>query len=359
MKRFLLGLALLTLATVHAQVPAGPLAAYAMETGLDASGNGRHATLTNTTQAPGKYQNAQAFNGSTSRMSAPSMAFTNAFTLEAWVILRASGTAGTTAPSLFATPSGWQAIVYERPDVLFLAEAGGFLSAGYTSAATKSLVQIMGPTKVQENVWRHVAAVYDGATLTLYVDAVQFARTPASGALTTTAAPLEIGGSLVDKGYLNGTIDDVRIYNRALTLGEIGVDMNTPVDAVKETISGWDLEVWPKGADPATQAPLSLASFGKDTALCNLPVTPPPTGTVINPTTARLADPETLNRECELNAQAFFGAVPLGTGYFTTARAKGGTSGMMSARSVISNSFDRVAEVIPPPVPGPPVVIQK
>lgn len=347
---------------VQSQAPAGLLAAYAMENGTDASGNSRTATLTATTQTPGKYNNALAFNGSTSRMTAPSMAFTNAFTLEAWIFLRASGTAGTVAappvPTLRATPSGWQAVVYENPDVLFLAEAGGFLSAGFTSTTTKTLIQIMGPTKVQEQTWRHVAAVYDGANLTLYVDGAQFARTPATGNLIATTSPLEIGGSQVDKGYLNGTIDDVRIYNRALSIGEIAADMQTPVDVVKETVVGWDLEVFSKGAIPETQPPIAMASFEKATALCNLAPLPPPTGTVINPTTARLADPVIAGRECELAAQSFFTGVPLGTGYFTTAKARG-MNGTTSLRSVISNAFDRVAQVTPPPTPGAPVILKK
>jgi hypothetical protein len=346
---------------VEGQAPAGPLAAYAMENGTDSSGNNRNATLTATTQTPGKYNNALSFNGSTSRMTAPSMAFTNAFTLEAWVFLRASGTAGTTGParpSLFATPSGWQAIVYENPDVLFLAEAGGFLSAGFTSSTTKMLIQVMGPTKVQEQVWRHVAAVYDGANLTLYVDGAQFARTPATGTLITTTSPLEIGGSQVDKGYLNGTIDDVRIYNRALSIGEIAADMQTPVDVVKEVVAGWDLEVFAKGANPENAPPIAMASFEKAVALCNLAPLPPPTTVVINPTTARVGDPVNAGRDCELAAQAFFTSVPLGTGYQTTAKARG-VNGTTSQRSTISNAFDRVAQVTPPPIPGPPVILVK
>ena len=96
MKRICLSLVFLgivvVIAVVHSQAPApGLLAAYAMENGTDSSGNNRTATLTATTQTPGKYGNALAFNGSTSRMTAPSMAFTNAFTLEAWSFFQVSG----------------------------------------------------------------------------------------------------------------------------------------------------------------------------------------------------------------------------------------------------------------------------
>jgi len=59
--------------------------------GTDSSGNSRTASLTAITQTPKKYGNALAFNGTTSRMAAPSMAFTNAFTLEAWSYFQVSG----------------------------------------------------------------------------------------------------------------------------------------------------------------------------------------------------------------------------------------------------------------------------
>jgi concanavalin A-like lectin/glucanase superfamily protein len=40
---------------------------------------------------------------------------------------------------------------------------------------------------------------------------------------------LKIGGNTVWGEYFNGLIDDVRVYNRALTPAEIQTDMNTAV----------------------------------------------------------------------------------------------------------------------------------
>ena len=69
-------------------------------------------------------------------------------------------------------------------------------------------------------------------------------QAPSLGALTrrpvhgVTACPppgdsrgaLRIGGNAVWSEYFSGLIDEVRIYNRALTAGEIGQDMATPVN---------------------------------------------------------------------------------------------------------------------------------
>ncbi|MHC4702643.1 MAG: protein kinase domain-containing protein, partial [Planctomycetota bacterium] len=75
---------------------------------------------------------------------------------------------------------------------------------------------------VDDGQWYHVAAVYDGVSMLLYVDGVLDACESASGAISTNSFPVHIGtdSSLDRRGWL-GSIDDVRIYNRALTAVEI------------------------------------------------------------------------------------------------------------------------------------------
>jgi hypothetical protein len=40
---------------------------------------------------------------------------------------------------------------------------------------------------------------------------------------------LNIGGDAAFAQYFTGRIDDVRIYNRALTQAQVQTDMNTPI----------------------------------------------------------------------------------------------------------------------------------
>ncbi len=78
--------------------------------------------------------------------------------------------------------------------------------------------------------WTHVAPTYDGANLRLYVNGVQVATTRRStSAITTSTGALRIGGNSVWSEYFQGRIDEVRIYNRALTAGEIQADMAAPI----------------------------------------------------------------------------------------------------------------------------------
>ncbi len=75
----------------------------------------------------------------------------------------------------------------------------------------------------------HLAATYDGATQRLYVNGVQVSSRAQTGAMTTSASPLRIGGNGVWGEFFQGRIDEVRMYNRALSPAEIQTDMNTPV----------------------------------------------------------------------------------------------------------------------------------
>ena len=74
-----------------------------------------------------------------------------------------------------------------------------------------------------------MAGTYDGSTLRLFVNGGQVASTAMSGAIAPSTGPLRIGGNSLWGEYFQGRIDEVRIYNRALTTAEIQADMNTPV----------------------------------------------------------------------------------------------------------------------------------
>jgi hypothetical protein len=82
---------------------------------------------------------------------------------------------------------------------------------------------------VPVNAWTHLAATYDGATLRLYVNGAQQATRAVTGPLQTSAGPLRIGGNGVWDEWFAGLIDDVRVYNRALSPTEVLADMATAV----------------------------------------------------------------------------------------------------------------------------------
>jgi len=74
-----------------------------------------------------------------------------------------------------------------------------------------------GDVPVNDGRWHHLAGVYDGSKLYLYVDGVEDISANASGSIQLSLQSFLIGGY---NGY-NGLIDDVQLYNRGLSTEEI------------------------------------------------------------------------------------------------------------------------------------------
>jgi hypothetical protein len=74
-----------------------------------------------------------------------------------------------------------------------------------------------------------LAATYDGATQKLYVNGALVGNRSQTGAITLSNGALRIGGNSVWGEYFTGYIDEVRVYNRALTQAEIAEDSRMAV----------------------------------------------------------------------------------------------------------------------------------
>jgi hypothetical protein len=81
------------------------------------------------------------------------------------------------------------------------------------------------------NTWTHVAITYDGAVLRAFVNGVQRGTNQAV-ALASVTAPLQVGAWISGSqnvDFWSGTLDEVRVYGRALTAAEIQSDMVAPI----------------------------------------------------------------------------------------------------------------------------------
>ena len=85
----------------------------------------------------------------------------------------------------------------------------GYLNTGSTVATT-----------ITQNSWHHVAMTYDGSNQKLYVDGVLKNAVALTGAIGTNTNNLTIGSKIT------GQIDEIKIYNYALTADEIKKDYN-------------------------------------------------------------------------------------------------------------------------------------
>ena len=67
--------------------------------------------------------------------------------------------------------------------------------------------------------WTHLAMTYDGATIRRYVNGKLAGTRAAKGAIAASSYPLRFGGNAVWKEWFKGRLDEVRVYDRALTAG--------------------------------------------------------------------------------------------------------------------------------------------
>jgi hypothetical protein len=210
----------------------GLVAAYGFDEGsgttvTDASGNGNNGTVANTTwSTAGKYGGALSFNGTSSRVTIPdstSLHLSTGMTLEAWV-----------NPS--TVNGNWRDVIYKGNDNYYLEGTstnssrpdGGLIAGG-------SYADAFGTAALTKSTWTHLAETYDGSTLRLYVNGTQVASTAHTGAIATSTNPLQIGGDSLYSQFFAGLIDEVRVYNVALTAAQIQTDMASPINSGTDT----------------------------------------------------------------------------------------------------------------------------
>jgi fibronectin type 3 domain-containing protein len=211
----------------------GLVAAYSFNEGTgttvtDLSGNNNTGTISGATWTTGKYGGALRFNGSNNYIdlaNPTSLRLTGSMTLSAWILAMANPPDDGQIIAKSNSSAGWQ--LKTSPDT------GPHTFGIAISASSNSHVQRYSNTVRALNTWYHVAGVYNATarTLDIYVngvldDGVLSGTVPASqyNSSVNTNIGRRSGGF-----YFNGIIDEVRIYNRALSQTEIQADMNTPL----------------------------------------------------------------------------------------------------------------------------------
>lgn len=156
----------------------------------------------------------------------------SSFTLEAWV-----------NPS--RTVNQDQAVISKprRADGtgIELRTFGKGLGVGFNNAGI-NLVFGGGQT-LELNTWHHIAATYDGTVAYVYIDGVPVGINKFSAKLLNSSAPLTIGQKNPPGGPLAGSflglIDEVRVWNRALTQAEIQLQMSLRLTGQEPGLVGY------------------------------------------------------------------------------------------------------------------------
>ncbi len=86
----------------------------------------------------------------------------------------------------------------------------------------------IGPS-IQDGEWHFLAGTWDGDDILLYIDGELEAEMPCKGKLEPNNDPLFIGARGGSGRFLTGALDEIKVYNYALTKDELLKDMAEPV----------------------------------------------------------------------------------------------------------------------------------
>jgi hypothetical protein len=117
---------------------------------------------------------------------------------------------------------GWR--LFKQNDNRFWFCFGG---AAGTNGCGNPSTTVFSRTVATTGVWYHVAGVKNRNSLSMYVNG-QLESTQALGTFVDSNGADLLIGSFFISAFLNGSVDEVQIYNRALNSAEIALAFKTP-----------------------------------------------------------------------------------------------------------------------------------
>jgi hypothetical protein len=189
----------------------------------DRSGQGVNGDWKNhaTTTAPGAIGQAINFDGTDDYIDLGSnFSFQptgTPFSVSAWVYTNEGTLTKGIVSRRSAAGAGWEVSISTSEQIN--------LAIGDTGS-TKYFISTTGIAAIPLGKWTHIAATYDGTNangMHIYINGVEKVSTvgdnDSAGSITYTNNAMI--GSTLGGNYMNGSIDDVRIYNRVLSTDEI------------------------------------------------------------------------------------------------------------------------------------------
>jgi hypothetical protein len=192
---------------------------------VDHSGNGNDGVCTVDTTCPafinndGQPAGAYDFAGNGNYIDLNNESqfdFTSNFTVALW--MNASNPGATWAQLIGKGDSSWS-----------LDRAGSTNQLQFTTWASGP-DELIGQTNVADGQWHHVAIVHDGSQKMLYVDGQVDAQRSYSRLLSTNNVAVRMGfNTEFPSGQYSGLLDDIRVFKRALSQGEIQQIINEAI----------------------------------------------------------------------------------------------------------------------------------
>ena len=183
----------------------------------------------------GKFGHCMAFNGTSDYVgvgTASTLDITSEITLSAWVSLNSIVDVDIISKS---NPSP---VAPYHQYILHISSKSKLYLAGDDGGTVR--VYAIDTTNFPVGGWHHAVATHDGVWSRLYIDGIQrvAANTYTGGFVSHPTWPLNIGKVAYGTYFPNGSIDDVRLYNRALSAQEVAAVYADPW-AIYRPSRGW------------------------------------------------------------------------------------------------------------------------
>jgi hypothetical protein len=211
-------------------------AAYAFDesggaTAADVSGNENFATLHGPEFAAGKNGNALVFDGAGDYAESPNSESLDiegqGLTVAFWVLINTAST----GVDYVIVGKPWHAAAMTSPFYQYGVEYSNGYNRTLDFYFGDASANLHGPYRMSPTTgsWTHVAFTYDGNTVRGYLDGAERLSEPDESSLVPRGHSLRLGVDGAYQQFFNGSLDDLRIYSRALSPAEIRSVMQTPV----------------------------------------------------------------------------------------------------------------------------------
>ncbi|MFH1637959.1 MAG: LamG-like jellyroll fold domain-containing protein, partial [Candidatus Woesearchaeota archaeon] len=175
-----------------------------------------------TTGARGK---ALKFDGSNDYVKLGSLTITTATTVEAWIK---------------TTTSAQRPVFSNRGDGLYFGVTGGHFFTYYNTATPASM---SAGGIVNDDIWHYVVWVSDGTNSTMFIDGINVS-TIAQSRSSSSSSTGYIGFDSPNSEYFPGTIDEVKVWNRALSAQEINASFRNHIHCYDNETEIYTKEGW-------------------------------------------------------------------------------------------------------------------
>ena len=118
---------------------------------------------------------------------------------------------------------------FSAPTYQYGLELGGGTRSDFFVGTASGLLAASGGATLPLNQWSYLAVTFDGSQVRTYLNGTLANTQALSASITARGNTLYIGSDSRPSQFAKGLLDELRIYNRALTQAEIQADMTTPI----------------------------------------------------------------------------------------------------------------------------------